>query len=231
MPDDGSVELVLLHALPLDGSMWAGQRDLLPGATFAPTLYGLGDHVADWASAILNTVKGRRLVVVGCSIGGSCALELAAAAPERVAALVLIGTKAVHRPESALRDAALDMLEHGGVAPAWQALWAPLFPTSATVARDRAEAIVLRQSAGDLARGVRAFHSRPSRDDILAAFPGPVAVVTGADDRFPGPTVSRAQARLPRRGTLHVLPGCGHYVPLERPAELNAIVRGVLATL
>ncbi|MDR6951043.1 pimeloyl-[acyl-carrier protein] methyl ester esterase [Ancylobacter sp. 3268] len=231
MPADGSVELVLLHALPLDASMWAGQRHLLPGATFAPTLYPLGDRMADWASAILKSVKGRRLVVVGCSIGGSCALELAAAAPERVAALVLIGTKAVHRPEPAFRDAALDILAHEGVAPAWQALWAPLFPTSAACARDRAAAIALRQSAGDLARAIRAFHSRPSRDDILAAFPGPVTIVTGADDRFPGPAVSSAQARLARRGTLHVLPGCGHYVPLEQPAELNAIVSGVLATL
>ena len=38
-------ELLFLHALPLDGSMWAGQMELLPGASFAPTLYGMGDSV------------------------------------------------------------------------------------------------------------------------------------------------------------------------------------------
>lgn len=37
-----SPKLLLLHALPLDGSMWAAQLDLLPNATYAPTLYGLG---------------------------------------------------------------------------------------------------------------------------------------------------------------------------------------------
>ena len=45
--------LLFLHALPFDGSMWAGQMDLLPGASIAPTLYGLGDTVEEWAAAVL----------------------------------------------------------------------------------------------------------------------------------------------------------------------------------
>jgi hypothetical protein len=32
------MELLFLHALPLDGSMWAGQQQLLPGSTCTPTL-------------------------------------------------------------------------------------------------------------------------------------------------------------------------------------------------
>ena len=41
----GKLELLLLHALPLDGSMWAEQMKLLPEATYAPTLYSLGDRI------------------------------------------------------------------------------------------------------------------------------------------------------------------------------------------
>ena len=63
-------ELLLLHALPLDGSMWAGQMALLPGSTYAPTLYALGDSVEEWAAEALKLVKGDRLIVVGCSVGG-----------------------------------------------------------------------------------------------------------------------------------------------------------------
>jgi pimeloyl-ACP methyl ester carboxylesterase len=48
---------------------------------------------------VLRLAKGDRLIVVGCSVGGSCALELAVAAPDRIAALVLIGTKAERRPD------------------------------------------------------------------------------------------------------------------------------------
>src|SRR5258707_11475026 len=44
-----------------------------------------GDSIEAWAAAALRLTKGDRLVVVGCSVGGSCALELAVAAPDRVA--------------------------------------------------------------------------------------------------------------------------------------------------
>jgi pimeloyl-ACP methyl ester carboxylesterase len=93
------LQLLFLHALPFDGSMWAAQAQLLPGSTFTPTLYPFGDSVEAWAAVALKVAKGDRLIVVGCSVGGSCALELALAAPNRVAALVLIGTKAAHRPD------------------------------------------------------------------------------------------------------------------------------------
>ncbi|MDK1389512.1 hypothetical protein QN224_29465 [Sinorhizobium sp. 8-89] len=58
-----NVELLLLHALPLDGSMWADQLDLLPGETYAPTLYGFGDRVEDWAAEALRLPK-RKLVEI-----------------------------------------------------------------------------------------------------------------------------------------------------------------------
>src|SRR5262245_41107688 len=106
----GKLELLFLHALPLDGTMWAGQQHLLPRSTYTPTLYTLGDSVEAWAAAALKLVKGDRLIVIGCSVGGSCALEVAAIAPHRVAALVLIGTKAGHQPDPALHASALKVL-------------------------------------------------------------------------------------------------------------------------
>jgi pimeloyl-ACP methyl ester carboxylesterase len=94
-----------------------------------------------------------------------------------------------------------------------------------------AKRIMLRQSPLDVARGVTAFHSRPSRDQFLSAFPRPVIVVTGADDIAPGPKVSAAQAASARHGRLHIVPECGHYVPLERPEYLNSILRAVIDAL
>src|SRR5262245_21762001 len=124
------LELLFLHALPLDGSMWAGQAELLPGSTYAPTLYALGDTVEAWAAKTLKLAKGNRLIVVGCSVGGSCALELAVAAPDRIAALVLIGTKAGHRPDPALHASALETLRGKGMEEGWRTYWAPLLSSS-----------------------------------------------------------------------------------------------------
>lgn len=226
---EGKLELLFLHALPLDGTMWVGQMHLLPRSTFAPTLYPLGDSIEAWAAAALKLVKGDRLIVVGCSVGGSCAIELATFAPDRVAALVLIGTKASHRPDPALHASALETLREKGLEEAWMVYWAPLFSrsTNSQVIGD-AKRITLRQSPLDVARGVTAFHSRPNRDQFFSTFPGPVIVVAGSDDR---PKVSAAQANSARHGRLHVVPECGHYVPLERPEYLNSILREVIASL
>jgi pimeloyl-ACP methyl ester carboxylesterase len=212
--------------------MWSGQKELLPGSTYAPNLYPLGDSVEDWATEALKSIKGDRLIVVGCSVGGSCALELAIAAPDRVAALVLIGTKAGHRPDPALHASALQTLQEKGLEEAWRVFWAPLFSSSANnhVISD-AKSIALRQSPQEIARGVTAFHSRQARDQFLSGFPCPVVVVTGADDNAPGPKVSAQQADSAKHGRLHVIPECGHYVPLERPEHLNAILREVITSL
>lgn len=226
------LKLLFLHALPLDGSMWAGQQQLLPGSTYAPTLYPLGDSIEAWAAAVLRIAKGDRLIVVGCSVGGSCAVELAVAAPDRIAALVLIGTKAGRRPDPAQHAAVLETLQENGLEHAWEAMWAPLFSRVASArAIGDAKLIMLRQSPLDVARGVTVFHTRPSRDQFLSAFRFPVIVVTGADDVAPGPAVSKAQADCAQHGRLHVVPECGHYVPLERPEVLNSILLELIDAL
>lgn len=210
--------------------MWAGQKELLPGSSYAPTLYPFGDSIESWAAEALKLVKGDRLIVVGCSIGGSCALELAAAAPDRVAALVLIGTKGAHRPDPALHASALETLEEKGLEDTWRRFWAPLFSRSASgQVVSAAKRIALRQSPQEITRGVTAFHSRTSRDGFLMAFPRPVVVVTGADDSSPGLQVSAMQANSAQHGRLHVVPECGHYVPLERPEHLNSILCELIA--
>jgi pimeloyl-ACP methyl ester carboxylesterase len=122
----GKLGLLLLDALPLDGSMWDRQINWLPGSTYAPTLYSLGDGVEEWAASALKQVNEERIVVVGCSVGGSCALEVAAIASDRVAALVLIGTKAGHRPDPILHLSALETMQKEGLERAWDAFWAPL---------------------------------------------------------------------------------------------------------
>ncbi len=102
MTPQSDIALLLLHALPLDGRMWEHQRGIKPELTYAPNLYPFGDSLGDWASGCLDLVKQQQIVVVGCSVGGSCALEILNRAPERIAATILIGTKARHDPDPAL---------------------------------------------------------------------------------------------------------------------------------
>lgn len=70
-------ELLLLHALPLDGSMWAGQMKLLPGSAYAPTLYALGDSVEQWAAEALQLVRGDWLIGTKNAVGRTLRCMLA----------------------------------------------------------------------------------------------------------------------------------------------------------
>lgn len=198
--------------------MWVNQMELLPGATYAPTLYSHGDRIEGWAAEALALAKGNRLIVVGCSVGGSCALEVAALAPDRVAALVLIGTKAWRRLDPVYHGSALETLREKGLETAWYLYWEPLFAAKASPqAIGEAKRMAMLQPLEDVARGVTVFHTRPSRDHVLSTFPRPVIVVTGEEDVAPGPKISAKQAKMAQHGRLHIIPECGHYVPLERP--------------
>jgi pimeloyl-ACP methyl ester carboxylesterase len=64
----------------------------------------------------------------------------------------------------------------------------------------------------------------------LRRFERPALVVWGADDVFLSPSWGlRLVDDLPGAERLELLPFCGHLVPEERPAELAALLRGLLS--
>lgn len=219
-----SVKLLLLHPLPLDGSIFPDALRTLADECFAPTLYAHGDDVQSWARAALDLTGGGPLVVVGNSVGGSCAIELARLAPDEVEALVLCGTKPGHRPEPAYRDEALHLLEREGMRAAWERYWRPLFgPDAPADVVDRGWQVASRQGIAAIGSGVRAFHSRPDREAFLRSWAGPTWIVSGEHDIRPE-RARRLAESLPR-AQFHLLPGSGHYIPLEHPDALVAITR------
>lgn len=222
------MNLLLLHPLPLDGSIFSDDLMSLGDTCIAPTLYAQGDDLVTWARAALDVVGDGPVVIVGNSIGGSCAIEVARLAPKKVRALVLCGAKAGHRPEPALRDAALQLLDTQGLAAAWERYWLPLFgPSAPTDVVDRAWRAAERQGAASIAAGVRAFHGRPDRDAFIRTWPGRVVLVSGEHDIHPHR--SRLLADQLPNGEFWLVENSGHYLPLEAPSVLMAITAGVIA--
>jgi pimeloyl-ACP methyl ester carboxylesterase len=183
----------------------------------APTLYDLGDTIESWAAGVVDQCAGDGpLVVVGSSVGGSCAVEVAVLAPERVRSLVLIGAKAAHRPEPDFRDEAIRLMHDDGLDAAWARYWEPLFaPHADPEVVERARRIMQAQGVDAVARGTRVFHTRPDRAAFLDVFAGEVTIVRGEHDRIgKDPNV--------------VIPGAGHYVPIEHPAALTAVITNLV---
>src|SRR4051812_50085289 len=96
------LRLLLLHPLPLDGSIWPTALWSLADGVTAPTLYSVGDSLAGWAAAALDMAGSDDLVVGGESLGGSCAVGGADLPPMKGRAGGLVGAKAGGRPEPAL---------------------------------------------------------------------------------------------------------------------------------
>jgi pimeloyl-ACP methyl ester carboxylesterase len=119
------MKVLLLHAFPLDETMWEPQREVLDGhEVVAPNLYALGGNsIDDWAEALLEQVDGP-FVAVGASMGGYVALAMARRAPERVRGLLLVGSRAgPDTPERRrARDELLRELSNDGLYRATEAL-------------------------------------------------------------------------------------------------------------
>lgn len=229
MTDRTNLALLLLHALPFDGEMWAAQMSLWSGRTYAPNLYDFGSDIEVWAEQSLDLVAEKKVIVVGCSVGGSCALEIANLAPERIAALVLIGTKARHDPDPDMYQSALELLQSQGVEEAWRVYWQPLFDNSRDVtAVQFAQKIIRRQTIKNIKNGLLAFHNRSSQDNCLSRYEFPIHVMTGVEDMLPGIEYSRQLAQMAQNGNLHLINSCGHYVPMVKPNEFNTVLKTII---
>ena len=97
-----SPTIIFLHGTRLTGSQWAIQVDALGGEyrCLTPDLPGHGVAADDpftlagAAEAVARTIEaegGGRAILVGLSLGGYVAMDVAARWPERVAGLVLAG--------------------------------------------------------------------------------------------------------------------------------------------
>jgi pimeloyl-ACP methyl ester carboxylesterase len=213
------VTVVYLHAFPLDERMW-------PAEAAAPRLYGLGRTMDDWADAVLEAYPGR-LVLVGSSMGGYAAMAAARRAPERLAGLLLVGS----RPEAdtperyAKRAETIALARERGAVGVWEAMRQTLFRDESdpdVVARART--LVLERTEDELVTGLEAIRDRPDSTEAYQALGDRALTVVG--DRDPFVPVEDAQRFEP---DAIVLPACGHLPSLERPAEFGLVLDGALA--
>jgi pimeloyl-ACP methyl ester carboxylesterase len=202
--------------------------------------------MAEDALALLDRLSIARAHVVGISMGGMIAQELALSHPGRVGALVLASTYA-HAGDDVREVAsrgraifgAADGNGRGGAAGgnAFAALRF-LMETSFSpgfIERDGLRLFQLFTEGmpnGLDARGLEAqgnaalaFDSRAR----LGSLASPTLVLTGDEDRFIPPSRSEELARLIRGARLVKIPGGSHAVNFEQPERWNALVLAFLA--
>jgi pimeloyl-ACP methyl ester carboxylesterase len=220
------VTVVFLHALPLDERMWERQRSQVTDCSLAPRLYGRGNTMDAWAEAVLESFSGPA-VLVGASMGGYCAVAAARLAPERVAGVVLAGSRP--DPDSPQRRAkraeTIAIARDRGAQGIWEAMRDLLFNEGTDpdlVAR--AKSMALDRTEDELVTALEAIRDRPDSTDAYHALGERRLTIVG--DRDPFVSVEDARGFDP---AAVVLPGCGHLPSLERPAEFHELVREAVA--
>lgn len=195
-----------------------GDSDAPPGPYSAVDL--AGDAVA-----VLDAAGVERAAVVGISLGGMAAQELALGWPDRVASLVLVATTPGGPRSHPLPEATARMLAGGDGADQRALVRGALAPDAPAEVVDRIVALrELAAQSRDSWRAQAAAALTFDAFDRLAAIAAPTLVVHGDADAV----VDRRNAALLGeriRGACVVLvPGAGHLVPWDRPEALTELV-------
>jgi pimeloyl-ACP methyl ester carboxylesterase len=242
--------VVLLHAFPLNASMWAPQREALGGSyrVLCPDQRGFGgtplpvgdepsiDLLADDVAAMLDA-RGldQPVVLGGLSMGGYVAMAFWRRHRERVAALVLADTKASADAPAAVENrlrVAREVVAAGTSAQlAEDALPQLLGATSHAerpLVRGRVKALVESAPPYAVAWAQQAMAARPDSFDSLRTVDVPALVIVGEEDALTPPGEARALADAIPGAQLVVVEQAGHLSSLEAPDVFNAALSSFL---
>lgn len=249
--DEGQgTPLVFLHGHAYDRSMWDGQVSTFTEQGWrvvAPDLRGFGESevtpgivyteefVAD-VIALLDELQIQRAVLLGFSMAGQVAMQLAESHPERVGALIINDT--VPQAEDVAgrrrRHVAADGIVRDGMDSYGEAVLAKMmWDENVERLPEVAETVLEMIQAAPLEGATAAMRGRAERNDFvetLRAFDKPALVIAGDHDAFDGGAAQRMTGLLPH-GELAVIGNSGHTPNMENPTEFDAAVGAFLAKL
>ena len=240
-PDGSKPLLVALHGWLLSGRLWGPMaRELgsdwdlwapdLPGFGDCPRPRGLQPNLASygrWVAArclerlghqqVTPATSGRRVVLIGHSLGGSIALHAAPFLGPHLAGLVQIASGGgVYQPRP------FQQVRRGGSTfLRWRPSWLLKVPgTDALRSPLRAD---LRAARGLLACSMRrsAVHQLPQ---LLSKLEVPSLWVAGSRDTVMTPRYVQHLAGYAQQHQLSVLEGAGHLPMLQMPGTLASVL-------
>ncbi|WP_454886686.1 alpha/beta fold hydrolase [Sphingomonas oryzagri] len=221
---------------------------LLPGTlcdarVFAPLIARLAGRIlvhgdlhgeTDMGALADRLLRGApaRFAIVGFSLGGIVALEIAARAPDRVLGLALLDANGREVPpelHAARRAIPADATSHAALAG--ETLW-PSYVAPARADDEALRALIVDMAEcapeGAAVRQTELALSRVDSRPRLAALAMPVLVLAGAEDAVSPPEIQRELVDGLPDATLVLVPDAGHFAPLEAPDACADAVRAWL---
>jgi pimeloyl-ACP methyl ester carboxylesterase len=209
----------------------------------AASEYSVDAHLSDMRH-LIREFQPRRLIMVGHSLGGQIALEMAASHPNLIVGLVIVdfgpdldaagGQQALDNLKESLR--AYDSIED------YMAFLEKARPMTPPVMLRRVATESLRASPrGDFVlrldprlAGLPDDDQRKGDSRVWAQLEKiqcPTLILRGHGSAVLRPRVAVRMVRSLRKGTLRVIPAAGHAVPTDNAVEFVSAVRGFIARL
>lgn len=243
--DEGAGEpLVLIHGFPLSSEMYQPQRAALSSnfRVITPDLRGMGRSdtsggalsmatYADDIIALLDQLGIGQAVVGGMSMGGYVVFELLRRHPERVKGVILIDTRAEADSEEA-RANRLRMIEQArsqGAAAIAEAMLPRLLSERTRQEQPALARFVYEIMAATPVEGIiaalQAMAARRDATDLLPRITVPTLIIVGSEDQVTPPSVAQAMQQAIPDAELVIVEGAAHAANLERPDEVNQVLR------
>jgi pimeloyl-ACP methyl ester carboxylesterase len=223
--------LVMIPGLGSDAAVWKrtitaldGEVDCLVGDTHSDrSLRGMAQRILGQSP--------KTFALAGVSMGGMVALEMMKIAPERVTRLALIDTNA--RPDAMARKAYRYLANLVAITANFERLSersvsSLVHPSTPNDVRAELAEMGARVGVKTYCRQNRAVAARADLRPVLQGVAVPTAVVVGAEDQLTPLELSQEIHHRTPGSTLHIIPGCGHLPPIEKPEVLAAILSGLM---
>ncbi len=231
-----SIPVVLLHGHTLDRRMWQPQLEFFKPCQ-APTLRGYGGSSPpttpfSFAEDVHNLLKGyQKIHLVGLSLGGNVALEMAIRYPERIQTLTLLDSSLKgFTPDQAQIEAGATVqtaFENAGLEAAKQTwLDLPLFASAREnpVLEKQLGAWVADYSGWHWVQNISPSAAIADVSSRLEEVKAKTLIVVGARDVAYFQNVARYLHQKIADSRLEVVAGAGHLVNLEQPEVVNALL-------
>jgi len=248
--------LVLLHAFPLDHTMW---HRVLSLANYARLIipdqrgFGRSTHsdsekssivsiaqLADDVAKLLDALNIEEpAAIAGISMGGYVAQNVAVRYPEKVSRIILIDTKfSADTPEA--RSTRADLA--ATVGRVGQQVLADAMVPNLLAATDTARSqperaanekflrkLISEQSVTTIQAALQALADRPDMTKDMQRLMKPALLICGSEDTITPPEVMKSMEKILLQGHLLIVSDAGHLVPLEAPVVFHEAVRSFLA--